>query len=763
MTGFVSAFMRATALFDGWRRVLLLALVLGAPVLFWGASAHFVPCNKDCGETYIALHQAKNFSAFGLEYGLLEDGATSTDPAAHPGLYTHNINLGSLYYTAIEAVVGGSYKIKQLATFMVYLTALVYGVIVVWRISGSRVLATLFLLFFASDFEQVISFSFNGLRVWSWLPLLGISAHLVPLCRGDSRFPVLDWLFVLFFAVISFGVGYDFLAINFCIAFLVLIFFSNAPKLLSFANIKRLSLLICAFAIPVVLRQVQVMWVLGTDYWAKDLLISAAVKVPFLNKVFPLPPMEEVDAYYRALNVIRPPSTPSSALGEMMNFAITTLKYLVLPANGIITLATAVMVAGVCAVTLLRRVRQNKREEVASPKNLEAEKWLLALLAGSAFGMLIFMPLSLHVYLKHQFPLLAVPIHLAQALGAYWLIKMALASGNGFNLRKASLVVVAVLIVDHVIVNVGNLSRAQSIPSGWVLPVRNNPDASFAVSWVPYVAAPFTNNWVVAVQAGKERGVAKRLAAGQRPFEYDDYLLFYQKDADKSRDNYLKPDFWVYFPVDRVFTFDAPTPECRRDYLTSLYRAGEVPVASQPWVYRSENSLNLGARIDLDTESLQSIEVLEPVVTDEWMTGDEIMAAFKPSVDRPVFAKMSYNCRYNASAVNFDLKPEWFGKKTTYRHYPIRVTYKNGQRFIVQIVATHMNRGEQYHDNKPARPGSKQPTPSALAALMPDVPVYDQGEDYIIFDLRGIAPSSAPRSEERRVGKEGRSRWSPDQ
>ena len=58
-----------------------------------------------------------------------------------------------------------------------------------------------------------------------------------------------------------------------------------------------------AFITPFILRQMQMAAVLGPDFWARDLMYSAAIKVSVLSKLVAVPSTDELDAIYRAAGV----------------------------------------------------------------------------------------------------------------------------------------------------------------------------------------------------------------------------------------------------------------------------------------------------------------------------------------------------------------------------------------------------------------------------------------------------------------------------
>lgn len=54
------------------------------------------------------------------------------------------------------------------------------------------------------------------------------------------------------------------------------------------------------------------------------------------------------------------------------------------------------------------------------------------------------------------------------------------------------------------------------------------------------------------------------------PFRRDDLFWFGERDADELDWQYLKPDYWLYFPTDRRAPFLSAEPDCRKDYLSAF-------------------------------------------------------------------------------------------------------------------------------------------------------------------------------------------------
>jgi len=294
-------------------------LVIALAGAFWIAGNHgYFLCVQDCGEAFIAQHQAKNFSIYGFRYGLIEDHATSIDPAAHPYLYTHNVNIGNLVFALLEALGLGALQIKTAVTISAFGIGMAYAYRAVAFHARSRIFALLVLAFLLTDIEQVLAFAANPLRAWHWMALFGTIFHVGRIAAGTSASAAVDRIAIPALAFVAFGIGYDFLAISLAISIAVLLLCRSDGRPVAWREIL---LLLAAFVAWPVLRQFQVMAVMGPEFWIRDLYYSVAIKVPFVSSILPLPTIEEIDQYYAGRGVLRPPSRPTESTAEIFNLA----------------------------------------------------------------------------------------------------------------------------------------------------------------------------------------------------------------------------------------------------------------------------------------------------------------------------------------------------------------------------------------------------------------------------------------------------------
>jgi hypothetical protein len=134
--------------------------------------------------------------------------------------------------------------------------------------------------------------------------------------------------------------------------------------------------------------------------------------------------------------------------------------------------------------------------------------------------------------------------------------------------RMGPVIVAGVLVTDHAIVQAGDWNTRPAVDVSWIGAVQARADSTFAVSWIPGAVAPFSGRWVVGVQPGAERRILERVRTGRPPFEADDFFLVGRRDLEAHRVLYGYPDYWLYFPTDRMGGRAALTA-CREDYLVS--------------------------------------------------------------------------------------------------------------------------------------------------------------------------------------------------
>lgn len=699
-----------------------------------GSRHHFIPCAQNCGETFDALQYVKNYRLYGFKYGLVQDMATSPDPSAHPFLYIHNVNIAGILFTVLDAAGARALWAKQLLTLFAFGAGLFYVFRATAFHTRSWWIGFVLLLLFCTDFEYVLSFGLNALRAWHWLALFGLLFHTGRLALQPGVRPWLDRVAVVAFAVLSFGIGYDFWIVCLLTSLFILLF--CLPRPVFSGRSLRIGLWIClAFAIPFVLRQIQIVAVLGPGFWALDLYYSAVIKMSVLSKVLPLSPIEEINRIYEVSGVLRPPATPASSVLEILKTFRDMVVRVTIPSAGVLSVILAIAVGG-SAVTLAVLCASVRRRTVVGflarlvivgrtrLQILGACRLMAALVLGISAGVLVFAPVSLHIYLKHQFPLIAAPLLLANAL------VLGLA-GRAFRRWRVSrgpwrwvaLACVCFLIADHLIVQLQDLRTRFPLDVSWIDPVSESMENStFAVSWIPSSVAVFTRNWVVGVQPGKERGILQRLKEGREPFTFSDYFLFGERDAKVNTRAYLKPDYWLYFPTDDLTPFDSPSPVCRQDYLTAFRRLlkrrnpNAPPKARIVAVWPVEGPpgtvLSIVGHIEIRIGPVARVELLEK--------GE-------------VVGELVYNCQHQTYIGTYRVPTD---APAGVNRYQTRLVDAEGRRFIVGEVKLKVDPALPPSPFEPVRYRAAQRSVQQVIAENPNLKIATVGTGFVIFDLR---------------------------
>ena len=169
-----------------------------------------MPRDNDWGETLIALNAVEQYRQAGLKYGLLENYGTVEEP----WLYTHNVNIGNLFYVVLDGLGVTSLVGKQTFTLLIFSGGMFLVYLCVATYSKSNLTAILVLSLFCLDYRNVLSFGYNALRAWHWTALFGMLYFGRNWQEGPRR--CVRWLPLLAVCFIAFGCGYDFYLILHC-------------------------------------------------------------------------------------------------------------------------------------------------------------------------------------------------------------------------------------------------------------------------------------------------------------------------------------------------------------------------------------------------------------------------------------------------------------------------------------------------------------------------------------------------------------------
>ena len=524
---------------EGWT-VPTAVLIVVATMIFlaWSAArTNFLNCDVECGEAVLALNAASEYAANGAEFGLLENLGSSKSPL----IYTHNVNIGSLTFVGLEAL-GVPGKWKMLLPLAAFGLGLFYVFLTVRRAGGSNAAALLTLVLFATTYWTIGAFALHALRAWHLLAFLAVAFHTLGLVRVERS--IADYAGLLFGALIAFGCGYDFWII--CGAVSVALVFAAAPSLFDRATAHKVAMIGAAFAVPFLLRQVHVAYVMGPAYWLQDFIYSVAIKVPYASSIISIPSLDEIDAYYRSQHVLRPRASPSNSAAQIFFTFRHMVTSITVPRWGWLSL---LMLAAVVVAAFVKPVRSQWLGTYSA-------RLIVPMTVGVALGLAIFAPFSLHVYFKHEFPLVGFLLLLAKGALVYSLVRWVITLQS--NLGKAlAAAAVALIVTDHVMVRWNNNAHGPALNYEWTEAYARWPNENIALSvyhgQLMVVAYPYV-------------GILPQRTSFV--------------EADEVLAGRLTPQIWVYQPTQRFVDFDNPYPRCDwTDWLTSLMG---WPVEQQP-------------------------------------------------------------------------------------------------------------------------------------------------------------------------------------
>jgi hypothetical protein len=498
----------------------LIALTLS---MLWldARGQNFLNCDMECGETALAIRAAVEFANHGLKFGLLENLGTLEAPM----LYTHSVNLGSMSLVLLEALGIRDFSYQVFLPLFAYGLGLYYVFLTVRVVTRSDLCALLTLLLFATTYWAVGAFALNTLRAWHTLAFFAVTYHSIQIASGShlSRQKV----GLVCGAFIAFGCGYDFWVICLFVSLSVLVFSSEEPRLRHV--LMRGTLIGLFFGLPFALRQLHIAYSLGFGYWYQDFVYSVAIKVPYATKLIAIPSIEEIDAYYRSQGVLRPPALPTSSVQEISFTLRHMVSAITLPRWGWLTLLTYLGVLGASFGPLRSTLIGAFSRALVLPLSI-----------GVALGLALLAPFSLHVYFKHEFPLIGFLLLLAKGAVLYALIMGVMNAGRW---RLAAAAAIVLYTADIALTHWNNTAHGLYSNLQWRRFLENRRDA---------VAAAYVQNliWQEAESVIK---------LDERQLSRMPYDRLTGSDA-----TYL-----IYQPVRRLVDFDSPVPLCSwRDWLT---------------------------------------------------------------------------------------------------------------------------------------------------------------------------------------------------
>lgn len=434
--------------------LLLFCLLQGVVLFIWGYRHDFMTYRQDIGETDVAYRQSENLRQTFPAHGMLH---VKTSESGKTKVYTHNVNLGTYYFFLWRSLGVDSRTALTVTVLPVYLGSLLVAYLAVRVITGSRLTAWVFLGLLALDFANVGAFAFNALRAWHYVGLFGAlyGVNAIVSCAPGAK-PFRALAATALGAIVSFGCGYDFFVIVGACAVAYLLLASDWRRIPA-----AMSWLILCFLVPFILRQLEVIYWMGAGTWFTDFYMTFAIKVPFASRFISIPSISEIDALYEEAGLIRPPAYPTSDLAGIWNTAEPLARLALFPRYGVLgcVAAAACALAGLAGSFFARKTELFRRVSLAA-----------AYLIGAVIGLFIFAPFSLHVYLKHNFPLVAGLVHLAEAVClvlAFQLARKSLAQGA--RLAPTLLFGTCLLLAGNAIaVQVVNAYASKELDFRWI-------------------------------------------------------------------------------------------------------------------------------------------------------------------------------------------------------------------------------------------------------------------------------------------------------
>jgi len=521
---------------------------------------HLLNCEQDCGESVLAIRSAEIFARHGVTFGLLEN----MNDLSTPKIYTHNVNLGGLALIGLEAI-GVPWQLRLVLPLIVYGIGLAYVFLFVRRVTFSNLAGLFVVLIFSTVYWGMGAFATNALRAWHLFAFFAAAYHGFGMASGE-KLALRNIAGLAVGAIAAFGCGYDFWIV--CLSVVVCFVFFRMELLGWRAAFRRVVLVGILFFLPFVLRQVHVASVMGASYWWQDFIYSFAIKVPFGDRLVRIPPLDEIDAWYQSMQVMRPPAQPGQPLWQIFFTLRHMVAWITVPRWGLLSIFT---LAFVFLVGLL-----------PGTKSLLLHRWsqssVVPMVCGTAIGLAVFAPFSFHVYLKHEFPLIAFPILLAKGLFLFWVCSW-FATVRARSVKIGCAAAIGLFTVDAVFVHWNNSVNAEYPNFGWIKFFESRDPGAFTLS--TYVPVGYANPYLGLTRGPRSYLDVNRASAGERP----------------------ATPYWIYQPADYQLDFDRVLPRCSwTGWLRALL--GREVVRRSQWNCVYDQPRPNGSRPPLTVEEL---------------------------------------------------------------------------------------------------------------------------------------------------------------
>ena len=703
--------------------------------LLWAHARHhhYVPCETDCGETIIAQDQVTLYRLNGLKHGLIQYDTLTTGDV----LYTHNVHIGAVMFVLLDVAGVRPFWGKQLVTLSAFGLGLLYVFGAVTYYSKSSVGGLMVLLLFCLDYEHVLSFGLNALRAWHWLALFGLVFHVGRLML-EPRPRALDGLAVLVLSAVAFGIGYDFWLICASVAGLIMLLSIYIASTKA-GTLTRSGWVAGSLLLPFVVRQIQIASVLGAHFWTTDLYYTIGIKVPGMNRLLRLPSLDEIDAFYKANRILRPPASPADSFAGVLNTFVDMLHQIIVPGWGLlfclIALAVAVVATGDVICYRSEGYRASRLGAWFSRAGARGWFFMIAPLSlGILCGLALLAPFSLHVYLKHQFPLLAAVILLPAGFCLSLASQTLIGEGRRRRRRVAIMAsIVCLLLAYYALIQVNNARTATGVDRSWIGFLLRHRQAAYALPDRPLLYHGQRVDWV-RLDPSQAPTVLERRGRGQPLF-------------DGLVPAGMKPrDYWIYQPLDGLVEFDAAVPSCRRQdpVLAAWAWLGEkwhrTPGKSATWVLPGRvppgSRVVLGGTIDAPHRLIDRIEVIVGGVVKNLTAEDTTWSVASAKEEAGPIRNAVMNCLRGTFMAAVDV-----GERASegLQRISIRAVYRDGRKFVIGKIILEI----QGDAPRATTPAIALPTShlsvDAVARASSGLAIVEKsgrGNGYVIFDLR---------------------------
>jgi len=366
---------------------------------------------------------------------------------------------------------------------------------------------------------------------------------------------------------------------------------------------------------------------------------------------------------------------------------------------------------------------------------LDSSRYIAALILGTVTGMAVFAPLSLHIYLKHQFPLLAAPVHVAQAI-IFTLLAYVFFRQISWK-RWITFVAMCLLVFDHLVVQINDWRASSPTDLSWISFVSARKEATFAISATPsWWVSLFTSKPEGGVATEKDREIVQRLNAVERPLNLAEYFRFMVRDPKTDIEAYRQADFWIYVPLSSMPQFDLPSPACRTDYLQGLanrLRTDYLLALVNRFLHRRLNAAPTGTILGLWPTRIRPGNIVS--ITGQIQESGATVAKVQLVDHGRLVGDLIFNCQYQTFQGTYRIPADATLGAITLQ---VRVVGNNGQASVISELHLTID------PNAPPPPypplSGRMPAPSIdqviEAAGKRSINIIERGMGYVILDLR---------------------------